>query len=150
MSARGVAVAVVLVLVVAAGFVAAGVAMDATFFGVAAIIAAVAFGALMVGLMALVLTLMGTIRELTRTVQQVTEQTLPLLNGFNETIAGVNTELARLDSVVASVQHISSRGERVADVVHDAVANPLIKAMAFVSGTGAAVRSARRSKRSKE
>lgn len=149
MSARGVAAAVVAVLVVAGGFVLAGALLDATFFGVAAIIAAVAFGATMLGLMALLLTLMGTVRELTRTVEQVTEHTLPLLSGVNETIAGVNTELARIDSVIASVQHISGRGERVADVVTDAVANPLIKAMAFVSGTGAALRSVRRSKTSK-
>lgn len=147
MKSRGVLASVLAVLVVAAGFVAAGVLLDASFFGVAAIVAAVAFGGSMIGLMALLLTLVGTVRELTRTVEQVTAQTVPLLGGVNETVAGVNTELARLDTIVASVQHISATGESIADVVHAAVANPLIKAIAFASGTGAAVRTARRVKK---
>lgn len=147
MKSRGVLASVLAVLVVAAGFVAAGVLLDASFFGVAAIVAAVAFGGSMIGLMALLLTLVGTVRELTRTVEQVTAQTVPLLGGVNETVAGVNTELARLDTIVASVQHISATGENIADVVHTAVANPLIKAIAFASGTGAAVRTARRVKK---
>lgn len=147
MRSRGVLVSVVAVLVVATGFVAAGILLDASFYGVAAIIAAVAFGASMVGLMALLLTLVGTVRELTRTVEQVTEQTVPLLGGVNETVAGVNAELARVDTIVASVQHISATGERIADVVHTAVANPLIKALAFASGTGVALRTARKTKK---
>ena len=147
MRSRGVLASVVAVLVVAAGFVAVGILLDASFFGVAAIIAAVAFGASMLGLMALLLTLVGTVRELTRTVQQVTEQTVPLLGGVNETVAGVNTELARLDTIVASVQHISATGENIAEVVHAAVANPIIKAAAFASGTGAALRTARKVKK---
>lgn len=147
MRSRGVLASVVAVLVVAAGFVAAGVLLDASFFGVAAIIAAVAFGGTMLGLMALLLTLVGTVRELTRTVEQVTSQTVPLLGGVNETVAGVNTELARVDTIVASVQHITTSGERVADILSAAIANPLIKAIAFASGTGAAVRVARKPKK---
>lgn len=147
MRSRGVLASVIAVLLVAGGFVAAGILLDASFFGVAAIIAAVAFGGSMVGLMALLLTLVGTVRELTRTVEQVTAQTVPLLGGVNETVAGVNTELARVDTIVASVQHISATGESIADVVHAAVANPLIKALAFASGTGAALRAARKTRK---
>lgn len=143
MKSRGILLSVVAVLVVAAGFVLVGVLLDASYLGVAAIIAAVAFGASMLGLMSLLLTLVGTVRELTSTVEQITDRTLPLLSGVNETVAGVNTEIARLDSIVASVQHISGTAENIADVVHAAVANPLIKAVAFATGTGAAVKAAR-------
>jgi uncharacterized protein YoxC len=125
-------------------FVLLGIFTDASFSGIAGIIAAVAFGAAMLGLMSLLLTLVGTVRELTATVQRITEHTVPLLGGINETVAGVNTELARLDTVVASVQHISGQAESIADVVHAAVANPLIKAIAFVTGTRVAVKAARR------
>ncbi len=125
-------------------FVLLGIFTDASFSGIAGIIAAVAFGAARLGLMALLLTLVGTVRELTATVQRITEHTVPLLGGINETVAGVNTELARLDTVVASVQHISGQAESIADVVHAAVANPLIKAIAFVTGTRVAVKAARR------
>lgn len=143
MGSRGVVAAVIAALVVAGGFVVAGVALEASFYGVAAIIAAVAFAATMLGLMALLLTLVGTVRELTSAVEQVTEQTVPLLGSVNETVAGVNTELARIDGIVASVQHISTTAEGIADVVHTAVANPLIKAIAFASGTGVALKAAK-------
>ena len=145
MRSRGVLAAVIAVVLVAAGFVAAGLLLDnADFAGMAAIIAAVAFGATMLGLMALLLTLVGTVRELTETVQRITDQTVPLLGGINETVAGVNTELARLDTVVASVQRISGTAENIAEVVHTAVANPLIKAIAFTTGTGVALRAAKK------
>ena len=147
MRSRGVLWAVLGVLVVAGGFVAVGLLVgDASFTGIAAIIAAVAFGASMVGLMALLLTLVGTVRELTATVERITDQTVPLLGGINETVAGVNTELARLDTVVASVQRISGTAENIAEVVHTAVANPLIKAIAFTTGTGVALRAAKKVK----
>lgn len=144
MRSRGVLVAVVLAAVVVAVFVALGWLLDASFFGVAAIIAAVAFAASMLGLMALLLTLVGTVRELTHSVEQVTAQTLPLLDGISETVSGVNTELARLDAVVASVQQISHSAEGIADVVHTAVANPLIKAIAFATGTSVALKAAKK------
>lgn len=147
MGSRGVLGAVVATLVVAAGFVLAGVLLDASFYGVAAIIASVAFAATMLGLMALLLTLVGTVRELTHAVEDITAQTVPLLGSVNETVAGVNTELARIDGIVASVQHISTTAEGIADVVHTAVANPLIKAIAFASGTGVALRVAKSAKK---
>src|SRR3712207_9131311 len=91
-SRGGVLAAVLATIVVAAGFVAAGIFYDVSPGGVAAIVAAVAFGACMLGLMALLMTLVGTVRELTVTVERITEQTMPLLGSVNETVAGVNTE----------------------------------------------------------
>ncbi len=147
MGSRGIIGAVVGVLAVAALFVLAGAQLDVSPGGVAAIIAAVAFGAGMLGLMSLLLSLIGTVRELTNAVRQVTEQTVPLLTSVNETVAGVNTELARVDTIIANVQSISGTAENMAEVLHAAIANPLIKAIAFVSGTGAAVRTARKAAR---
>ncbi len=144
MRSKAVVGAVVVTLVVAAVFVVLGFLFDENFLGVAAILAAVAFGSAMLGLMALLVGLMGTVQELTRTVEQITEQTVPLLGGVNETVAGVNTELARLDTIVASVQHISGKAESVADVLHAAVANPLIKAIAFTTGTSVALKAAKK------
>jgi hypothetical protein len=141
---RGVLLAVVAVLVVAGGLIALGVTVDASPGGIAAIVAAVAFGAAMLGVMALLLSLIGTVRQLTIAVEQVTAQTLPLLGGVTETVAGVNTELARVDGIVASVQHISHSAEGIADVVHAAVANPLIKAIAFATGTSVALKAAKK------
>ncbi len=146
MGTRGIVAIGIAVVLVAAGFVLAGAELEVNAGGVAAILAAVAFGAGMLGLMALLLTLMGTVQELTSAVKQVTDQTIPLLSSVNETVAGVNTELARVDSIVASVQQISGTAENIAEVVHAAVANPLIKAVAFASGTSVALKAARKVK----
>lgn len=134
----------VIVAVVAAIFVGLGLAYDASYVGVAAIVAAVGFGAAMVGVLALLANLVSTVQQLTTTVKQITDETVPLLGSVNETVAGVNTELARIDTIVASVQQISYRAEGVAGVLQAAVANPLIKGIAFVTGTRAAAKAARR------
>jgi uncharacterized protein YoxC len=133
-----------IVLLIAAAFVGLGVAYGRNFYGIAAIVAAVGFGAAMVGVLALLANLVSTVQQLTTTVKQITDETVPLLGGLNETISGVNTELARVDTIVASVQQISHRAEGVAGVLQAAVANPLIKGIAFVTGTRAAVKAARK------
>ncbi|MGH8899766.1 MAG: DUF948 domain-containing protein [Egibacteraceae bacterium] len=131
-------------VVVIVGFVLLGIFADASFAGIAAIVAAVAFGAAMLGLMSLLLTLVGTVRELTSTVRQLTDQAVPMIAGLNETVSGLNTELARVDAIVGSVQHISDQAAGLADIVHTAVANPLIKAIAFATGTRVAMKAAKK------
>lgn len=130
--------------VVIVGFVLLGVFTDASFAGIAAIVAAVAFGAAMLGLMSLLLTLVGTVRELTSTVQRLTDQAVPMLSGLNETVSGLNTELARVDAIVGSVQHISNQAAGLADILHTAIANPVIKAIAFATGTRVAMKAAKK------
>lgn len=132
------------VLVVAAVFAGLGVAFGSNFLGVAAIVAAVGFAAAMVGVLAVLANLVTTVQQLTTTVNRITDETVPLLGGLNETVSGVNTELARVDSIVASVQQITYRAEGVAGVLQSAVANPLIKGIAFVTGTRAAAKAARK------
>jgi uncharacterized protein YoxC len=134
-----------IVAVIAAIFVGLSLAFETgSFLGVAAIVAAVGFGAAMVGVLSLLANLVTTVQQLTTTVKQITDETIPLLGGVNETVAGVNTELARIDSIVASVQQVSYRAEGVAGVLQAAVANPLIKGIAFVTGTRAAAKAARK------
>ncbi len=143
MSSRTVALSVALALGFALVLVLIGATLDVSAPGIAAIVAAVAFGAGMLGLMSLLLTLIGTVRELTTAVERVTDQTVPLLEGVNETVSGVNTNLARVDTIVANVQHISVNAEKISDVLQVAVASPVIKAMAYASGARTAVRSLR-------
>jgi uncharacterized protein YoxC len=133
-----------IVVVIAGAFVALALAYGSDFYGVAAIVAAVGFGAAMVGVLALLANLVSTVQQLTSTVKQITDETVPLIGNVNETVSGVNTELARVDTIVASVQQISYRAENVAGVLQAAVANPLIKGIAFVTGTRAAVKAARK------
>ena len=133
-----------IVFLIAVAFVGLGLVYDASFYGVAAVVAAVGFGGAMVGVLALLANLTSTVQQLTTTVKQITDETVPLINGLNETVSGVNTELARVDTIVASVQQISYRAEGVAGVLQAAIANPLIKGIAFVTGTRAAAKAARK------
>jgi uncharacterized protein YoxC len=141
---RTVVYATLAAVVVIIGFVLLGVFANASFAGIAAIVAAVAFGAAMLGLMSLLLTLVGTVRELTNTLRQLTDQAVPMLGGLNETVSGLNTELARVDAIVGSVQHISDQAAGITDLVHTAVANPLVKTIAFVTGTRVAMKAAKK------
>lgn len=68
-------------------------------------------------------------------VKGVTEQTVPLIGGLNETVSGVNVELARVDAIMAGVQSITMTADSLVGVVHATVSNPMIKAAAFVAGT---------------
>lgn len=143
MGSKAVVAAVAVTLVAALGFVVLGATYAENYYGVAAILAAVAFGAAMVGVMSVLVSLVGTVQQLTRTVESLTEEAVPLLSGVSETVSGVNTELARVDAIVGSAQHVAGRAEQIADLVHAAVANPIIKTMAFFTGAKVALRTAR-------
>jgi len=106
-----------------------------------AIIAASLFWAvLVVALVLLVMRAVGLLDEVVRTVRQVTDETTPILRGVKETVAGVNVELARMDTIMAGVQSITATTDQLVGVVHATVSNPLIKAAAFAAGTARATR----------
>src|SRR3712207_7383994 len=95
----------VVAIIVIVTFVLLGIFLDASYGGIAAVVAAVAFGAAVLGLMALLLTLVGAVRELTGPVRQLTDQAVPMLAGLNETVSGVNTQLARGDAIEIGRAH---------------------------------------------
>ena len=73
----------------------------------------------------------------------MTGRTLPILDGVNETVSGVNVELARVDTIVAGVQSITATTDQLVNVVHATVSNPLIKAAAFSAGAARATKKMR-------
>jgi uncharacterized protein YoxC len=100
-----------------------------------ALIILAGFGGLLVIALCIVLIgLLKLVNEITLTVRGVTNETVSLLGGLNETVAGVNVELARVDTIVAGVQSITATTDSLVGVVHATVSNPLIKGMAFVAG----------------
>lgn len=104
----------------------------------AIIIAALFWGVLVLGLCFLILRAARILDDTSALVRGVTEQTVPLLGGLNETVAGVNVELARVDTIVAGVQSITATTDQLVGVVHATVSNPLIKAAAFAAGAAKA------------
>lgn len=109
----------------------------------ALIIGAVFWGVLVIALCYVLVNVFRLLTELAMLVRGVTDETVPLLGGLNETVSGINVEIARVDAILAGVQSITATADRLASVVHATVSSPLIKVAAFTVG---AVRGARKLK----
>jgi uncharacterized protein YoxC len=109
----------------------------------AVLTAALFWGVLVVVICVFVVRAMRILDESVRTIKSVTEETVPILRGVNETVAGVNVELARIDTIVAGVQSITATTDQLVGVVHATVSNPLIKAAAFTAGAARTARKMR-------
>lgn len=106
----------------------------------AALIAALAFVAL-VAVLALVLTKVGSIlSEVQMTINDVRKETMPLLKEVRTTVTTLNVEMDRVDGIMASAESAASSVSNVAKLVTAATANPIIKGLAFVTGAGVSLR----------
>ncbi|MEX0869102.1 MAG: DUF948 domain-containing protein [Nitriliruptoraceae bacterium] len=106
----------------------------------AVVSAAIFWGVLVVVLCVFITRAMRVLDESVKTIKTVTDETVPILRGVNETVSGVNVELARVDTIMAGVQSITATADKLVGVVHTTVSNPLIKAAAFVTGAARASR----------
>lgn len=110
-----------------------------------AIVGAVVFWGVLVFALSLALwRTVGLLEQATTTLRQTTEKTLVTLDGVNESVAAVNVELARVDTIIAGVQSITSTTDQLVGVVHATVSNPLVKVAGFAAG---AVQASRRMRR---
>ncbi len=115
--------------------------MNAT--DIAVIVAAVFWGVLVIALVVALFKVLALLESATKLVDDATDQTIDLLASANETVVGVNVELARVDTIIAGVQSITHTTDQLVGVVHATVSNPLIKAAALAVGTGRAVKAYR-------
>lgn len=100
----------------------------------AALIFAVFWAILVVALSAVFLNFLRVVTSLKGLVDGITQETVPLLNEVGNTVRGVNKEIARVDSIIGSVQQVAANAATVSETVKTAVSNPLVKAIAFVAG----------------
>lgn len=105
--------------------------------------AALFWGVLVIALSVLVARTVGLLNQTVTTIREMTDETLPILRNANETVAGVNVQLARVDTIVSGVQSITATTDQLVGVVHATVSNPLIKAAAFAAGAARAGRKLR-------
>ncbi|MBW3663955.1 MAG: DUF948 domain-containing protein [Actinobacteria bacterium] len=98
------------------------------------IIAASFWGVLVIALSAVLMMLLRVLANVADMVKGITDQTVPLIGGLNETVSGINVELARVDAIVAGVQNITTTADSLVGVVHATLSNPLIKGAAYVAG----------------
>lgn len=103
------------------------------------VVAAGAWVVLVLALCVLVARAIRAVDEVITSVQTVTDEAVPILRGVNDTVSGVNVELARVDTIIAGVQSITATTDRLVGVVHTVVTNPVIKAAALSAGIRRAV-----------
>lgn len=108
----------------------------------------VAAGAWVVLVLALCVLVARAVRAVDRVIGAIgtlTDETVPILRDIDDTVSGVNVEIARVDTIVAGVQSITATTDQLVGVVHATVSNPVIKAAALTAGVSRATRTFRES-----
>lgn len=112
----------------------------------AALIASLAFVALVVFLAVTLVKLHGTLSSLQVMVEDMHRSTVPVLKELKDTVTILNVEMDRVDGILASAESVASSASNVAGLVNQAVSNPLVKALALLAGIGAGARKFRKSR----
>jgi uncharacterized protein YoxC len=111
---------------------AVAVALNAKDYAIIVLAAAFALSGLVLSLvMYKLFQVVASLREL---VDGVTKETVPLIHDVDKTVKGVNQEIDRVDSIMASTQSVVKNVETISETVKVAVTNPLVKALAFFAG----------------
>ena len=106
-----------------------------------------AFWGLLVLFLAIVLLTMFRVLESTKMlIDGIRTETVPLLGEVKTTVAGVNKELDRADTIMESAGKMAKSAERITVGVEQTVSNPLIKFAAFAAGASRAVKRIRKEK----
>ena len=113
-------------------------ALEATDYAVIVIAAFFALAVIVVSI--LVLNLFRVVSSLKELVDGVTQETVPLIHEVGNTVKGVNHEIERVDSIMASAQTVAHNASTISETVKLAVTNPLVKALAFAAGARRATR----------
>jgi uncharacterized protein YoxC len=82
----------------------------------------------------LMLKLSRAVVSLKQMLDGVTKETIPLIHDVDLTVKGVNHEIERVDSIMASAQTVAKNVETITETVKVTVTNPLVKALAFFAG----------------
>jgi hypothetical protein len=94
-----------------------------------------------------VLVLLYAVFQLTRTLQLLSEsiddlrrEALPAVAELRGTVMQAGAELERVDSLLGTAESISATVDSASRLAYLAFSNPVIKGLAFASGTGRAAR----------
>jgi hypothetical protein len=120
------------------------IAAEMTASDLAAII--VAFAAV-VGVVLMVFAITSLTRTLAAvrlSVEELRRETLPVIDELQRTVTQANSDLERLDTLLDSATSVTNTVDSASQLAYLAFSNPVIKAIAFASGTGRAVRAFRR------
>jgi len=101
---------------------------------IAAMIFAVAFAAGAAALVLVMLNLFRVVSSLKESVDAHTGATVPLIQDVDVTVKGVNHEIERIDSIMASAENVARNVESVSETIKIAVSHPIVKVLAFLAG----------------
>jgi len=111
---------------------AVAVALNAKDYAI--IVLAAAFALAGIALALVMMKLFQVVASLRELVDGVTKETVPLIHDVDQTVKGVNNEIERVDSIMASTQSVVKNVETISETVKVTVTNPLVKALAFLAG----------------
>ena len=111
---------------------------------VAAIIVAIASVVAVVLLVFVVVAVNRTLMAMRLSIEELRRETLPVVDELHRTVVTANSELERLDGLIASASSVTATVDSASHLAYLAFSNPLIKAMALAAGTTKAARALRR------
>jgi hypothetical protein len=106
----------------------------------AAVIVAAASVVAVVLLAVGVVALLRTLRALREVAQLLRTETVPVLDDLRDTVDAANGEIERLDRLVTTAESVTGTVDSASRLAYIAMANPVIKGVAFASGTAKAAR----------
>jgi uncharacterized protein YoxC len=112
---------------------------------IAAVIGSVVGTLVVIGFFVAFAGLLKTLRRLTESIEELKAEVVPLAGQWRSTVEQANAELARVDSLLTTAESVSGTVDSASRLAYLALSNPVIKLLAFTSGTGAALRRFRRS-----
>jgi hypothetical protein len=107
---------------------------------VAVLVAAGAASVAAVGSLAAVVLLGRRVRDLGRLVEDLRRETVPLVREARVVVEEAATEMVRVGDVLGSAESVSATVDSASRLAYRAFANPVVKALAFGTGVGAALR----------
>ena len=84
--------------------------------------------------------LVRTLRALRDVAQLLRTETVPVLDDLRDTVDAANHEIVRLDRLVTTAESVTGTVDSASRLAYIAMANPVIKGVAFASGTAKAAR----------
>jgi uncharacterized protein YoxC len=112
----------------------------------AALIVAIASVVAVVLLAVALVSISKTLKAVRDTVELLRTETVPVMHELGQTVRNANVELERLDGVLGTAESIGGTVDSASRLAYLAFSNPVIKGLAFATGTGRAARRLRKRK----
>lgn len=107
--------------------------LAAVLIGVASIVVAVGF-------VVVLYELRRTVADVRAALERVTEDVIPVIERLDGTVEQMSEEIHRVDGLLDTAETVSARADTLSRVTYKAIARPVIKTAAVISGTAKGAR----------